>query len=298
MTQENEVDEARSLYSRGKNFLKFGELDAAEEALCRATELDPTLTLAWDVLGRVYDEMGKAEKAIECIGRAAELDSENLVILEDLGILQFHEKQMSGAVKTLKRYMELGGADIGALLALAKAALELDHCKTVLNTTSRLLEIDDDLYHAWELRGICLAKKHKYNPAITSLNMAVEIHPESISALNAVGDLCYNVGNYIRAVEFYEPSLEVDNKQPEILFRCGISYWFLEKWQEALPYFERYTSLVPDDPRGWNNLGCVFREKGDVKRAMECYTLALELDPHLDIVKANQETAKHMQVIP
>ncbi|MDF1539925.1 MAG: tetratricopeptide repeat protein, partial [Candidatus Thorarchaeota archaeon] len=133
--------------------------------------------------------------------------------------------------------------------------------------------------------------------ACTSLNMAIDLHQGAISSANTVGDLTYELHNYTRSVEFYELSLKGNPDQPVPLFRMGTSLWQLEKWADAIPFFEKYVSLVPEDPSGWNNLGVVLREKGEVKRAIECYTKALEIDPSLEIVKKNMETAKDMQII-
>jgi tetratricopeptide (TPR) repeat protein len=126
--------------------------------------------------------------------------------------------------------------------------------------------------------------------------MAIDLNPASLTALNTVGNLCYEAENYERAAEFFESSLKVRDNQQEILFRYGTTLWFLDKWPDAIPYLEAYTIKVPDDPKGWNNLGVVLREKGDVKRAVECYNRALELDPGLEITLRNMGTAKDMQM--
>ena len=72
---------------------------------------------------------------------------------------------------------------------------------------------------------------------------------------------------------------------------------YVDEWADAITYFEKYVELVPDDPKGWNNLGVALREKGEVKRAIECYNKALVLDPTLEIVRTNMGTAKDMQLI-
>jgi tetratricopeptide (TPR) repeat protein len=166
----------------------------------------------------------------------------------------------------------------------------------VLTVTAYILETHNDLYEVWEMRGMCQAQLGRYNAACTSLNAAIDLNPRALSSLNTVGNLCYDAQNYERAAEFYESSLSVKRKQPDILFKYGTTLWLLEKWKRAIPILEKYTELSPNDPRGWNNLGVALREKGDVKRAIECYQKALELDSELEIVKKNMETAKEMQV--
>jgi tetratricopeptide (TPR) repeat protein len=290
-------DEVMSLYRRGEHFQRFGELNAAEESLKAAIEKDDSIALAWNLLGLVYQDGEKSAEALECFNKAMEIDKKWTEPIENAGLLLYSEEMYEETIELLIKYLELGGNELDTLLALAKAAVQANDCQILLAVTSSILETNDDLYEVWEMRGICQAQLDRYNAACTSLNAAIDLNPRAISSLNTVGNLCYDAQNYVRAAEFYEPSLSVRKKQPDILFRYGTTLWFLDRWIEAIPIFETYTELSPDDPRGWNNLGVALREKGDVTRSVECYKRALELDPELDVVKKNMETAKEMQVL-
>ena len=228
--------------------------------------------------------------------KAMEIDPEWTEPIENMGMLQYSEEMYEEAVETLTKYLELGGNELDTLLAMAKAAAEVNDCKSVLAVTSYLLEAHNDLYEVWEMRGMCQAQLGRYNAACTSLNAAIDLNPRALSSLNAVGNICYDAQNYRRAAEFYESSLSVKMKQPDILFKYGTTLWLLDKWKKAIQILEKYIKLSPNDPRGWNNLGVALREKGDIKRAIECYQKALELDSELDMVKKNMETAKEMEV--
>jgi protein O-GlcNAc transferase len=290
-------DEAMALFRRGEKFRQFGELGAAKEALLAALEEDAMFAEAWNLLGLVHQQAWSLDEARKCFAKAANLKSKWLEPLLHLGLLEFSMGLYKEAFHTLQRYSDLGGEDIEALLAFARTANQLDKFKAVLEITSRILDVDDDIYEAWELRGVCQAKISRYNAACVSLNMAIDLHPGSLTALNKVGDICYEAGNYERACDFYESSLDHKEKQPEIIFRCGTSLWFVDRWADAIPYLETYTILAPQDPRGWNNLGVVLREKGDVKRAIECYNRALSLDSGLEAALRNMNTAKDMQML-
>ncbi|MFX0108954.1 MAG: tetratricopeptide repeat protein [Candidatus Hodarchaeota archaeon] len=295
--QNATTDSVKSLVHRAEHFHRFGELSAAEEALRNALKEDKSYGPAWDLLGLVYLDAEKLKKAEECFEKAIATDKKWLDPVENLGMLQYSQGEYKEAIQTLTRYIDLGGSDIDVLLGLTKAAFQVNDCKTVLSVTSKILEIEDDLYEVWEMRGICQATLDRFNAACTSLNAAIDLNPRAINAINTVGNLCYKAENYVRAVEFYEMSLKVRKKQPTVLFRYGTSLWLIERWPEAIPVLEQYTELSPEDPKGWNNLGVVLREKGEVKRAVECYKKALDIDKTLEIVERNLETAKDMQVL-
>ena len=242
-------------------------------------------------------ELKDIDNARECFKKASMLESDWTEPLVNLGLLEFSQKSYKEARQTLCKYMDLGGRDTDILLVLARSSFHLDDCNTVQNVTSQIIDIDEEIYEAWEMRGLCHAKKSKFSSALVALNMAIELDPRSIVALNAVGDLCYEASNYEGAASFYEPSLSKRKSQPRILLRHGTSLWFLDKWSEAISFLERYTELAPDDPVGWNNLGVALREKGEVTRSIECYKRALQINPELEVALNNIGTAMNKQMI-
>lgn len=290
-------DDSMSLYHKGERFRQFGELDAAVDTLSQAINMDEDFPEAWNLLGLVHQQAWNLEKARDCFQKAIKLRSKWIEPYLHLGILEYSMGLYSESVDTLQGYVNHGGEDLEALLTMAKAAMHLNDCQRVVTVTSKIIDIDNDIYEAWELRGLCQADLERYNAACTSLNMAIDLNPASLTALNKVGNLCYEAENYERAAEFFESSLKVREGQLEIMFRYGTTLWFLDRWIEAIPYLEAYTIKSPDDPKGWNNLGVVLREKGDVKRAVECYNRALALNPGLEIALRNMGTAKDMHMM-
>lgn len=296
MSQQS-TEKALTLFRKGMQFFKFREYGAAEELLRKATEVDPNLAEAWDTLGHIYWDSDQYQKAHECYENAIKARPDWIEAWKHLGLLELTYYHLTESVNALLSYMKLGGNDISVLMTLANTALENNDCRTVLNVTSRILELDEEIAEAWRVRGICQARMSRYNAACVSLNMALDYDPEEVEASNLVGNLCYEAGDYLRSVDFYEISLRASPVQPKILFRYGSALWLIDRWSEAIPVLEKYVELVPDDPKGWNNLGVVLREKGEVKRAIECYKYALELDPELEAAKKNLRTASNMKIV-
>ncbi|MGY5873496.1 MAG: tetratricopeptide repeat protein [Candidatus Thorarchaeota archaeon] len=286
-----------SLYHRAVRYQEFGESIAARDTFLAVVETDPSHTKAWYSLGLVYHDLKDIDNARDCFKKASSIDPKWTDPLVRLGLLEFSQLLYKETKEVLYKYLELGGNDIETLVILARAAFHLDDCKTVQTVTSQIIKMDKEVYEAWEMRGLCHAKKSKFSSALVALNMALELDPRSVVALNAVGDLCYESTNYEGAVSFYEPSLSKRKSQPKILLRHGTSLWFLDRWSEAIPFLERYTELAPDDPVGWNNLGVALREKGEVTRSIDCYKRALKLDPHLEAALKNMETAMYKEMI-
>ncbi|MEM2142569.1 MAG: tetratricopeptide repeat protein [Candidatus Thorarchaeota archaeon] len=288
---------ALQLYTRGERYLRFHELAAAEESLREALRHDNRHAQSWYLLGMVYSEMGRIAEARKCFGEALTHAPGWLRPMEQLGRLEYAQHCYVECVNILKDYFRQGGADPDVMKILARAAHSIGNYEVALSVTSIILESNEDDYEMWELRGLCQAAMGKFNAASVSLNIAIDINPDSISALNHVGDICYESDNYLRAVEFYEMSLAKKPEQKEILFRCATALWFVGRWNEAIPILERYVQLVQDDPKGWNNLGIALREKGHIKRAIESLNKALSLDPDNPVIRNNISTATNKQAL-
>jgi superkiller protein 3 len=295
--QDEPQETPDSLFRQAMRFQEFGETVAARDKLLAAVKIDSNFVKAWNLLGSVYETLGEIDNARDSYTKAITIDPEWIDPHLALGLLEFSQKSYKAAKEALGKYLELNGREIDNLLILARSAFHLDDCKTVQKVTSLIIEMDEGIYEAWEMRGLCHAKNSKFSSALVALNMALELSPRSIIALNAVGNLCYEASNYEGAVSFYEVSVNKRKDQPEILLRHGTSLWFLNQWSEAIPFLERYTELVPDDPVGWNNLGVVLREKGEVTKSLDCYKRALKLDPKLEAALNNMKTAMNKQMI-
>lgn len=295
--QDQPQADPNALFRRATRYQEFGEFTAARDTFLAVIEIAPTFAKAWNSLGIVYKELKDIDNARECFKKAALTETDWTEPLVNLGLLEFTQKSYKEAKATLCKYMDLGGKDIDILVTLARSSFHLDDCNTVQKVTSLIIDMDEGIYEAWEMRGLCHAKKSKFSSALVALNMAIELDPRSIVALNAVGDLCYEASNYEGAVSFYEPSLSKRKSQPKILLRHGNSLWFLDRWNEAISFLERYTELAPADPAGWNNLGVALREKGEVTRSIECYKKALQINPGLEEALNNMGTAMNKQMI-
>jgi tetratricopeptide (TPR) repeat protein len=290
-------EEPDSILRRALRFSEFGEYAAARDVLKLAIQNDPLFVDGWLALGTIHEKLGEVDKARECYQQATSIKPDLTDPLAYLGQLEFSLKRYKETRLALKKYLELGGNNASILVILAQSAFHLDDCKTVLSTTSKIIDIDENVFEAWELRGLCHAKMSNMSSACVALNMALELNPSSVASLNTVGDLCYHSQNFSGAVDCYSSSLAKLKKQPEILLRYGTSLWLLDRWSEAIPVLEQYTILVPDDPVGWNNLGVALREKGEVVRALDCYKRALQINPDLHEPRNNIETATNKQVI-
>ena len=113
----------------------------------------------------------------------------------------------------------------------------------------------------------------------------LEMAAEARSKIDAEDfTLYYNVGvaNYSMraedlsrvdvAIMYYEKALDVQPDEPQTIFNIVVAYVSKEDWREAIQWGEKYVSVSPDDPRGWQLLARCYSETGDRDKAREALT--------------------------
>jgi len=106
---------------------------------------------------------------------------------------------------------------------------------------------------------------------------------------NDLGSLYKAMGEWERAIEYYERSLTIKDKVGDehgmaVTFNnLGLLYQDRGEWERAIGYYER--SLAIDERVGdehgmsttFNNLGSVYQARGEWERAIECYARNLAI---------------------
>jgi len=85
------------------------------------------------------------------------------------------------------------------------------------------------------------------------------------------GDEAYKAQQYEQAVELYTKALGLDAKQPQTVYKRGLSYYNLQKWQDARSDFERVAQANPQSHEAFFYLGQTYFWDKDFDRAVLNY---------------------------
>ena len=56
-----------------------------------------------------------------------------------------------------------------------------------------------------------------------------------------------------------------------------------------MKHLNKAIEIGPDYANSWDSLGETYELKGDLEKALECYTKAVELDPSIELHTENKE---------
>jgi tetratricopeptide (TPR) repeat protein len=75
---------------------------------------------------------------------------------------------------------------------------------------------------------------------------ALAVDPNHVGALNNKGNTLYSLERYNEAIVYYNKSLAIDPNDFDALYNIGLSLSRLEKYNEAITYFDKALAIDPN----------------------------------------------------
>jgi tetratricopeptide (TPR) repeat protein/ADP-heptose:LPS heptosyltransferase len=92
------------------------------------------------------------------------------------------------------------------------------------------------------------------------------------------------MGHQHKALVTYEHAFQLDPTDPELLINLGLTAWKLKLKDGAKKMFQLYIGACPDSPLGYNNLGTILSDMGDVTTAIDTLRAAIYRMPDQSIL--------------
>lgn len=195
-------------------------------------------------------------------------------------------------------------------LALALAVVLIIGCASSTNLTSakvyyhknedfakaesfsRLAVQDDPKnWEAYFYLALSLAKQEKLDEVGEAFRMAKKLAPESkreivINNQRSIFANYYNKGitatdmeRYSQAVGYFENATKVDPDDPRAFVNLGVAYSNLGQMDRAIEAFRRAIEADSNYVDGWRNLGITYRLMGEQEEAIKAFEKVVSLAP-------------------
>lgn len=245
----------------GQVHLRRREYAQAKAAFEHAQKMDPNLALAWFGLGEVERRQEKFAEAVPFLRKAVDLDRKfpeaQLALGECLTQVRRHDE----AIQALSPGLNWGTRwKPRFLVALGNVEMSRDSLRDagIYFTQAQQAAPEDPVTNRalgdfYLKRGIGSLAIPNYQRAVALDSTDVELHFALAKALE------YDQRNN-DALEEYQWVVTRDPEFPpgqlaigSLLYRAGQAD--ARRYTEARAPLEKYTKLMPDDPRGWSLLG-------------------------------------------
>jgi len=163
----------------GKVYLAHGRLEAAEEHLMRAAELDPADTECREALAGLYDQAERLEEAARIVEQLRDLEPWNLAHRKNLGILEARMDDLEAAEATFRELCAIAPDRAVGYAGLAELSLRVDkkfpEAETVAATAVRL---EPTAWHYFILAAV-REKEGDQAGARQALEQAMALDPQN-----------------------------------------------------------------------------------------------------------------------
>ncbi|RHZ49240.1 hypothetical protein Glove_527g20 [Diversispora epigaea] len=258
-------------------------------------EIEPNNTLAMRSRGETYLKLEKYNAVLTDFNNLLELEPNNVFVLRLRG--ETYQK--------LGKYNE-ALTDFDNLLKLEPNNRDLH--EVIIDRYNEILEIEPNNAFALRSRGEVYKKLEKYNEALTDFNklseidpnndlnlclneiidVILEIEPNNALALSIRGETYQKLGNYDKAVIYFNKSLQMESNNAFVLRLRGETHQKLENYNESLTDFDKVLEIES------NNIH-VLRLRGETYQKLERQSEAL-MDFN-KILKTNTEDISVLNLI-
>lgn len=194
---------------------------------------------------------GKGEwfKAVEAIDRALRLEPDNpgnILLLSNLGMIQFNMGQDSLAVVTLSEAHNRAPRSVTILTNRAGILASTGRYAEALADYARVIELDSADTNARFNHGLLSLRRRKFADAKDDFDWLVSNHPDLSETKLGQAALHCAVGEYEEAIPYYTDILE-QQKVAEYYGARAYCYLMTDRLQEASDDIAAALELTPDD---------------------------------------------------
>ena len=119
---------------------------------------------------------------------------------------------------------------------------------------------------------------HKIKRMKTRLERILELDPTDKIALFWLGDFWYKLGNYEKALGYFEKTIKLDENHTYAWFYKGMILNETEKYKDAIKIYDKIMLMDEPPDETWFNKGVALHNLEKYKQALECYEQYLKYD--------------------
>lgn len=195
-----------------------------------------------------------------------------------LGQAYLKKGQIITSIQYLSRAMEIDSEDSEILELLGDAYRQLGNMEQALSAYSQAINVNPNP-GVLKKYGEILYKQGEYSMALEVLNESIDLN-EDAEVYSLLADIYKKIGNDVTS---WNMLLRAENLAKEndvrIMLQIGQYYEDINNKKKAIEYFEKVTSIDPNNFSAWLQLGNILEKNEDLYGALAVYNKLTELEP-------------------
>jgi tetratricopeptide (TPR) repeat protein len=141
------------------------------------------------------------------------------------------------------------------------------------------IEIKPDSYGTWYNRGVCLSRLERNEEAIISYNQAIEIKPDFYDAWYNQGVCLSRLKRYEEAIKSYSQAIKIKPDLHDAWYNQGNSLFRLGQYAKAIESYDHAVAIKPDKHQAWFSRGTALRKLERYEETLVSYDRAVTITP-------------------
>jgi tetratricopeptide (TPR) repeat protein len=238
----------------GNSLREQGRLDDARKSYLKAVSLNPQFAQGYGNLGVVLKEMERYPQAIRRFEQAIAIDAKYGEAYRNLGVLHQECDAHVDAIKAFEASLKIAPNDPDALAFLAGSLRALENFKTAIPILQKVLKIAPNRWKERQSLGLAFIEVGDYAQGVEALKAVATERPEDIV----------------------------------VLIHYSFALGKMKDSEGAERVLRRVLDIDPDNLGALNNLGVLFKNRGDYATAAQIFDQALAIDPKSSEIRMNR----------
>jgi tetratricopeptide (TPR) repeat protein len=265
----------------GRDFLRRGNLEAAEREFRQALEADANDLEAIAGLGQVEVARGQYSEGVAHLERATRVPSQMVAALRSLGDAYAATGDVTRAATAYRQAVALAPADIDLRLALARSLTEIGEygeAKSVCADAIRLAKGNPTtLAQAYRQLGEVCSREGSTPEAFAALYKAAELDPRDTGIAKSLATCAVRAGLYAEAATAYARVLKLAPLDVDAKKQLAWVNFKLDRFPVAIKHYEAVGDSLGTVDRYY--LAQAYAKSNRADRAVELFRDVVRIDP-------------------
>lgn len=195
-----------------------------------------------------------------------------------LGKIYINQYDYDSAEKTFKKADSYKQNDVKILSGLAESLEKGEKLDKALDTILSALEIEPENKDIRKQYVHALLSSQDYDTALSNIKeLNEETNEKDIQVLDLYGQYYICKDQEEQAQKFYDKIKRLNHHYKDYMLSVATRYSQIGKYENAEKYAVEFIERRPQNPDGYNILGRIFENKGDLQKALDSYNKSLTL---------------------
>ena len=167
--------------------------------------------------------------------------------------------------------------DPKVLLENSKEKQRIGAYDEAIEILNMAVKIDPKFVPAYNQMGLILFEADKKDESIEAFKNAIAIDPENLNSRLGLGKTYSMITRNDLAVEQYLKAADLKKKDPEILFKIALEYWYHQNLEKSKEYYNKVLEIDSSHIQTHLNLISVYESLEEWKKAIREIEVARQL---------------------